>query len=195
MPQKRRRVIFIGFRKDLNITPTEPEKINPENHIPVKTIIENKENIDIKYYLSDRALDGIRKKKEKMKEKGNGFGAQYLDLDKPSYTIPARYWKDGYDALVKYSDNEVRRLTIKELARIQTFSDNYIFKGSDKEVIMQIGNAVACKFAYHLGIYIRNKLINTKQDYDKIDDKIDDIQPIKKTKTKNKIKSKIKSFD
>ena len=33
-------------------------------------------------------------------------------MDKPSYTIPARYWKDGYDALVKYSDTEIRRLTI-----------------------------------------------------------------------------------
>ena len=28
-------------------------------------------------------------------------------MNKPSYTIPARYWKDGYDALVKYNDNEI----------------------------------------------------------------------------------------
>lgn len=84
----------------------------------------------------------------------NGFGAQYLDLDKPSYTIPARYWKDGYDALVKYSDTEIRRLTITELKRIQSFPDDYILEGSKKDIIMQIGNAVACKFAYNIGKHI-----------------------------------------
>ena len=94
---------------------------------------------------------------------GHGFGAQILDLDEPSFTIPARYWKDGYDALVKYSDTKVRRLTIKELSRIQTFPDNYDFKGSSKEIIMQIGNAVACKFAYHLGTHIKNILNNIKE--------------------------------
>ena len=86
--------------------------------------------------------------------KKNGFGAQYLQLDKPSYTIPARYWKDGYDALVKYNDTEVRRLTILELKRIQSFPDNYILTGGKADKIKQIGNAVACTFAYHLGKYI-----------------------------------------
>jgi DNA (cytosine-5)-methyltransferase 1 len=93
-----------------------------------------------------------------MKQKKHGFGAQYLDLSKPSYTIPARYWKDGYDALVKYSDDEIRRLTIKELKRIQTFPDSYILVGNKREQIMQIGNAVACDFAYYLGKYINNSL-------------------------------------
>ena len=92
------------------------------------------------------------------KEKGFGFGAQMLDFDKPSYTIPARYWKDGYDALVKYNEKEIRRLTITELKRIQSFPDNYIIDGSSKDIIMQIGNAVACKFAYYLGKYIINTL-------------------------------------
>ena len=92
------------------------------------------------------------------KKNGKGFGAQFLKMDKPSYTIPARYWKDGYDALVKYDDDKIRRLTIIELKRIQTFSDNYIIEGSKKEIIMQIGNAVACKFAYHMGQHLINLL-------------------------------------
>lgn len=89
-----------------------------------------------------------------MKEKNNGFGAQLLKLDKPSYTIPARYWKDGYDALVKYSNTRIRRLTILELKRIQSFPDEYILVGNKKDQIIQIGNAVPCKFAYYLGKYI-----------------------------------------
>ena len=159
VPQNRRRVIIIGIRKDLNIIPAEPEpKLSVENRIPVKNIILPKIEIDLSYYLSKKALLGIQNKKNKAKENGTGFGAQFLDLEKPSFTIPARYWKDGYDALVKYSDTEIRRLTIQELKRIQSFPDDYILEGSKKDIIMQIGNAVACKFAYHLGKYISNIL-------------------------------------
>jgi DNA (cytosine-5)-methyltransferase 1 len=159
VPQNRRRTIIIGIRKDLNIIPTEPEPIlNVENRIPVKNILLPKNEIDLSYYLSEKALLGIQNKKNKAKENGTGFGAQFLDFEKPSFTIPARYWKDGYDALVKYSDTEIRRLTIQELKRIQSFPDDYILEGSKKDIIMQIGNAVACKFAYHLGKYISNIL-------------------------------------
>ncbi len=155
VPQNRRRTIIIGIRKDLNIIPEEIKPLlTKEERTPVSTILEDEEDVDDKYYLSEKAILGILKKKEKSAKKGNGFGAQFLKLDEPSYTIPARYWKDGYDALVKYSDTKIRRLTILELKRIQSFPDKYIFKGNNKEIIMQIGNAVACKFAYHLGKYI-----------------------------------------
>jgi DNA (cytosine-5)-methyltransferase 1 len=160
VPQNRRRTIIIGIRKDLNILPKEPEPIikSVQDRIPVKNILLPKEEVDKKYYLSEKALAGIANKKGINKEKGFGFGAQMLDFDKPSYTIPARYWKDGYDALVKYNEKEIRRLTITELKRIQSFPDNYIIDGSNKDIIMQIGNAVACKFSYYLGKYIINTL-------------------------------------
>ena len=159
VPQNRRRVIIIGIRKDLNIIPTEPIPIlTKNNRIPVKTIILPKDQITSEYYLSERAIQGIKNKKEKSIKNKLGFGAQFLDMDKPSYTIPARYWKDGCDALVKYSDTEIRRLTITELKRIQSFPDDYIILGSKKDIIMQIGNAVACIFAKHLGLHIKNIL-------------------------------------
>lgn len=160
VPQNRRRTIIIGIRKDLNIIPKEPEPIiqQVKDRIPVKTILIPKEMVNIKYYLSEKALLGIANKKGVSKEKGFGFGAQMLDFNKPSYTIPARYWKDGYDALVKYNDKEIRRLTIIELKRIQSFPDNYIIDGSNKDIIMQIGNAVPCKLAYYLGKYLINTL-------------------------------------
>lgn len=156
VPQNRRRTIIIGIRKDLNIIPKEPEPIiqQVKDRIPVKTILIPKEMVNIKYYLSEKALLGIANKKGVSKEKGFGFGAQMLDFNKPSYTIPARYWKDGYDALVKYNEKEIRRLTIIELKRIQSFPDNYILDGSNKDIIMQIGNAVPCKLAYYLGKYL-----------------------------------------
>lgn len=155
VPQNRRRTIIIGVRKDLDIIPELPEPVlSVVNRIAVGSVLLPREEIDKSYYLSSKALDGIKNKKDKSKKNGTGFGAQFLDIDKPSYTIPARYWRDGYDALVKYTDTEVRRLTITELKRIQTFPDDYKIEGSKKDVITQIGNAVACRFAYHLGKYI-----------------------------------------
>lgn len=159
VPQNRRRTIIIGIRKDLNIIPQEPKSyLLFEERIPVKNILLPRDQVDLSHFLSEKAIQGIINKKQKSKERGAGFGAQFLNMDKPSYTIPARYWKDGYDALVKYNEKEIRRLTIVELKRIQTFPDNYILEGSKKDIIMQIGNAVACRFAYHLGKYIINIL-------------------------------------
>ena len=116
----------------------------------------NKEHVDKSYYLSKKAIDGINKKIDKSKQNGTGFGSQFIKFDKPCYTIPSRYYKDGYDALIKYNDNEIRRLTVLELKRIQTFPDNYILNGSNKDVIIQIGNAVAVNFAFHIGNHIKS---------------------------------------
>lgn len=66
VPQNRRRVIIIGIRKDLEIIPKEPKSIIKlvKDRIPVKTILLPKEEIDEKYYLSQRAITGIENKKK-----------------------------------------------------------------------------------------------------------------------------------
>ena len=153
VPQNRRRVIIIGIRKDLNILPTEPIPLSTPRPA-VSTVIQPMQDVDTSHFLSERAIAGIKAKKERSKAKGHGFGAQFLSMDKPSYTISARYWKDGSDALVKYDDDTIRRLTVLELKRIQSFPDNYVLSGSKKDQIMQIGNAVACKFAKCIGEHI-----------------------------------------
>jgi DNA (cytosine-5)-methyltransferase 1 len=160
VPQNRRRVIITGIRKDLCLFPPiiQPFFQTVDQRIPVGRVLLFREAVGAEYYLSARALEGIRKKKEKSREMGRGFGAQMLDLDRPSYTIPARYWKDGADALVRYSDTDVRRLTILELKRIQTFPDDYSLAGSKKDQIIQLGNAVPCRFAYHLGVWLQRLL-------------------------------------
>lgn len=158
VPQNRKRVIIIGFKCTTNIIPPE---IKPYSYtiIPVKDILEDRNDIQSSYYLSAKAIAGIHAKKQRSKELGNGFGAQFLNLDKPSYTIPARYYKDGYDALVKYDEEHIRRLTITELKRIQTFGDTYTLTGTKKDIIMQIGNAIPCKLAYHIGMFIQSELL------------------------------------
>lgn len=47
----------------------------------------------------------------------------------------------------KEAPPRLRRLTINEVRRIQTFPDSYIFCGSKSSVYKQIGNAVPCELA------------------------------------------------
>lgn len=47
----------------------------------------------------------------------------------------------------KEAPKRLRRITIKEAARIQSFPDNYVFCGNKGMVYTQIGNAVPCKMA------------------------------------------------
>lgn len=159
VPQNRRRVIILGARKDLKI-PKDLLTVKPvtKERIPASTILEK--NVPKKYFLSQKAIDGINKKKERMKEEGKGFGAQILDISKPAYTICARYWKDGYDCLIEEKEG-LRRLTEREIQRIQTFPEDYEFVGTKKDVIMQLGNAVPCKFAFHLGKVLETILSST----------------------------------
>ena len=47
----------------------------------------------------------------------------------------------------KDAPKRLRRITIKEAAKIQTFPDNYIFCGNKGKIYTQIGNAVPCILA------------------------------------------------
>lgn len=46
---------------------------------------------------------------------------------------------------------EDRPFTVREYARIQSFPDDYVFAGTVTNQYKQIGNAVACEVAYHVG--------------------------------------------
>ena len=163
VPQNRRRVFFLAKPKDfsaIHLKFPDPIIKCPEDRVAVRNVLEPRETISKNHFLSEKALSGIRAKRQRMVDKGYGFGAQFLDIEKPSYTIPCRYWHDGYDALVKYDEQNVRRLTLTELAKIQTFPVNYKFSGSKKDVIIQIGNAVPCLLGFHLAKCIQEILLS-----------------------------------
>lgn len=42
---------------------------------------------------------------------------------------------------------QLRTITVREAARLQTFDDDYVFEGSNVETYKMIGNAVPPKFA------------------------------------------------
>ena len=64
----------------------------------LKDILEDE--VDEKYYLSDKALNCIKEHREKQKAKGNSFHAQIRTPEDISPTIQARYYKDGSDCLL-----------------------------------------------------------------------------------------------
>lgn len=53
----------------------------------------------------------------------------------------------GYTPVFEEAPERLRRLTINETKRIQTFPDSYVFAGAKTSIYKQIGNAVPCEMA------------------------------------------------
>lgn len=160
--QDRQRVIFIGFRTELNIHYTFPKPIS------------NKQCLnDIIRDLEYSAIPAINKSKPNQKLKiANheyltcSFSSMYMSRnrvrswDEPSFTIQAggrhapihpsapKMKKIDKDKFIFLPNYNYRRLSIRECARIQSFPDDFIFKYSDlNDGYKMIGNAVNVDFA------------------------------------------------
>lgn len=82
-----------------------------------------------------------------------------LSLDQPSLTLltsPSQKQTERCHSV------EVRPLTIRECARIQSFPDSWEFCGSISAQYKQIGNAVPVNLAYHVGLNIYNQIKKIK---------------------------------
>lgn len=84
-----------GLFGEMTSTIKQPD----DKGILLKDILE--ENVAEKYYLSDKAINGIYTHQERHEEKGNGFGACISDGNDKSATILNRYYKDGKEQLIK----------------------------------------------------------------------------------------------
>lgn len=62
-----------------------------------------------------------------------------LRPDEPSWTVLAHIGMDGYMYIHPWED---RTLSVREAARIQSFSDDFAFVGNMREQYVQVGNAV-----------------------------------------------------
>jgi DNA (cytosine-5)-methyltransferase 1 len=153
VPQLRKRVIFLGCRKDipLHLRPTFPSPTHAEKPTgklkPWVTISQALKGIPepdaqhrllnhicSKYKVTDRDFTGHRPTKP----------------DRPSPTILARGNGKGGVCAIHHPSN-LRRLSVRESALIQTFPKSFEFHGALGSMYRQVGNAVPVLFASRLG--------------------------------------------
>ncbi|MBE7708201.1 MAG: DNA cytosine methyltransferase [Cyanobacteria bacterium SIG27] len=176
VPQDRKRVIFVGYRNDLNITFEFPEM---QEYKPVLK--------DAIWDLKESALPA----KEKNYTNGSkcivpnheymigGFSTIFMSRnrvrawDEPSFTIQAggrhapihpqapkmTFVEQNKREFVKGQEHLYRRLSLRECARIQTFPDDFEFKYSNLiNGYKMVGNAVPVNMAYALASKIMEDL-------------------------------------
>lgn len=165
IPQKRKRVFFLASKKPINAVlkkthGSEKDILKNPKLLPYERVIDwigkfdNKDELDSSIIVSGKYEQELKeippgKNYIALTEKaghpnpkfiaGKRYWSSLLKLhpELPSWTIIASpgHWEGPF-----HWNN--RRLTIREAAAIQTFPDDYVFKGSLRSQRKQIGNAV-----------------------------------------------------
>ena len=93
VPQNRERVFLIGIRDDNDNHFRFPK----EEHLDKKLKDVLEDEVDEKYFLSDKAIDHLISHKEKHDEKGTGFGVELKDENSIAVTLRANeHWIADY---------------------------------------------------------------------------------------------------
>ena len=174
VPQKRKRVFFVGNNQEQDFKYPEPThdknsyvgietilensiqnsiEIDPENvpHFNEENILKITDKLDIE--VNDKAHPFL---KLRASEDRISFGKrispnhiELSDLKAPTKTIHCGYaFQPRLFVPIKYNDKYyAREFTTNELAQIQGFPKDYKFVGSKGDIIKQIGNAVPPKFS------------------------------------------------
>lgn len=175
--QERKRVFYIGFRKDLNTQFVFPKGSTAEGKkITLRDII---------WDLQDSAVPSETKNKHNANAINNNeyFTGAYSpifmsrnrvkDWDEQAYTVQASgrqcQLHPQAPKMIKMGKNDCRfvegkeflyrRLTVREAARVQGFPDTFQFIYTDvNNGYKMIGNAVPVNLAYEIASAIRNTL-------------------------------------
>lgn len=157
--QVRRRVIFIGNRIGVKNYHPKP-LLTPDLYTTlgegIKRFMTMPENKKINHIFTRHSAEMVEKIKnvpEGMSLYGNYSDAwKKSPWDKPSCTV-----KENHGG-VNLHPKLPRVLTPRELAALQSFPDDFIFKGSKKWQLVQIGNAVPPLLGKAIGVAVAKAL-------------------------------------
>jgi len=85
--------------------------------------------------------------------RGEGSRSTYygrLEPDAPSYTISTYFTRPGNGCHLHYDVSQLRTISYREAARLQSFPDSFVFSGPKTAIANQIGNAVPPLLAFSL---------------------------------------------
>lgn len=159
VPQTRKRVIFIGNR--INRKNKHPKPFySYEEYKTVKDAIEKYININEDKSINHEFTKHTQNIIERLKvlPEGQSLYKNYSDAwkkvfwNKPSPTV-----KENHGG-VNVHPKLPRVMTVRELATLQSFPEDFIFKGSKKWQLVQVGNAVPPLLGKAIGLAIRKTL-------------------------------------
>ena len=211
--QKRERIFIIGVRNDIKEEYKFPEGLSKK--LVLKDVLTNintdDKDLGQEYSESKKKIlkmipEGgcwINLPKDIQKEylgksfySGGGKRgiARKLSMDKPSLTLLTSPQQKQTE---RCHPKEIRPLTVREYARIQSFPDSWNFTGSVNKRYKQIGNAVPVNLGYHVGKSLVNLLekIDTTGDTKMSLEKVDNTGDTKKVDNTGDTKMSVDNCD
>lgn len=164
VPQLRTRAIFIANKLNLK-NPYPKEILDYKKYRTIESSID-----DLKYAPRNKENNHEWTRHSKDMEKriakvphGGSLYKTFRDAYKRQHIgMPSMAVKENHGGChIHYELNRV--LSAREMARLQTFPDSFIFSGTFKRAYWQIGNAVPCLMAEHIAKAIKQKLITFYQ--------------------------------
>ncbi len=87
------------------------------------------------------------------------FGHTGSPLDEPAKTLKAGdHGVPGGENMLAHPNGSVRYFTVREAARLQTFPDDFVFRGTWSANMRQLGNAVPCELARIVAASVRSTI-------------------------------------
>ena len=155
-PQKRERVIFIGNR--IGLTNFHPKPIlTPKEYVTmgqaIGDLINHPSEPEFNHVPTKHSAEMQRRIMEC--PEGESLYKGYSDAWKKSPWNKASCTIKENHGGVNVHPKLPRVLTAREMARLQSFPDDFIFEGNKSKQLIQIGNAVPCLLGKAIGLAIR----------------------------------------
>ncbi|SFW48905.1 DNA cytosine methyltransferase [Cellulophaga fucicola] len=159
VPQKRERIIFVANRIGKKNYHPKP-LLTPKNYVTTKQAIQDlvKHKDDANFnHVRTKHSDDMKNRLAKVEE-GKSLYDNYSDSWKKCPWNEASCTIKENHGGVNIHPIEPRVITVREMARLQSFPDNFIFKGAKGKQMMQIGNAVPPLLAKAIALAVRETL-------------------------------------